>query len=97
MRNGSELKVLEEKIRSLEDVLHDIAILADGHRRSTLYSDGSSVALVSVLSLACAAIGKTGDLRRDGTILAPVGTVVEEIDGRLVRRIVDTCALPHDD
>jgi hypothetical protein len=46
------------RIEQLEELLYDIALMADGHKRSTLYVDGSNVALVNIRNMAAAATGR---------------------------------------
>jgi hypothetical protein len=72
-----ELAVLRKQIDILHEVLEDIAMIADGHRKSTLVDQsGNNVALSAILVRAASAIGKEERLRETGTIFAPVGTVV---------------------
>jgi hypothetical protein len=68
---------LRQRQADLLDVIEDIAMIADGHRKSTLYdAAGNNVALSAILVRAAAAIGKEKRLRETGTIFAPLGTIV---------------------
>lgn len=72
-----ELKALRNRVASLSDIIEEIAMIADGHRKSTLRDDaGSNVALSVILGFAAAAIGKEERLRDTGTIFPPIGTIV---------------------
>lgn len=64
---------LEERIAELEDALFDVALVADGHRWSTAYDEaGMNIALCVILARAAASLGRTGELRERGTLLASV-------------------------
>lgn len=72
-----ELEVLRERVSHLTDVLEDIAMIADGHRKATLRdADGNNVALSAILARAASVIGRAERLRDTGTIFAPPGSVV---------------------
>jgi hypothetical protein len=69
--------ILRLRVATLLDVLEDIALIADGHRKSTLCDPaGNSVALSVILGRAAAAIGKEERLRETGTVFAPPGAIV---------------------
>ncbi|MDW9479004.1 hypothetical protein GOB57_09990 [Sinorhizobium meliloti] len=63
------------RLELLEDLLMDIALIADGHRTSKLYIDGENAALVNIRNMAAVALGLKDQLVDRGTLLAPVGTV----------------------
>lgn len=72
-----ELVALRKKASLLSEVIEEIAMIADGHRKSTLRDDaGNNVALSVILGHAAAAVGKGDRLRETGTIFAPPGTVI---------------------
>lgn len=59
------------RVEALEQALLDIALLADGHRSSRAYDgEGRNIALCVVLALAATALGRSDDLRQNGTLLA---------------------------
>ncbi len=60
----------DERIERLEELLYDIALMADSHKASTLYVQGENVALVNIRNMAAGAIGKGDLLREKGTLLA---------------------------
>ena len=69
--------ILRRHVADLLDVVEDIALIADGHRRSTAVdADGNNIALSVILGLAAGAIGKADRLRETGTIFTPPGTTV---------------------
>jgi hypothetical protein len=73
----NELASLRKRVEMLSDVMEEIAMIADGHRKSTLrYASGNNVALSVILGRAASAIGREERLRETGTIFAPLGTVV---------------------
>jgi hypothetical protein len=73
----NELASLRKRVETLSDVMEEIAMIADGHRKSTLRdADGNIVALSVILGRAASAIGREERLRETGTIFAPLGTVV---------------------
>lgn len=77
MPENDEIAMLRQSVSDLVDVIEDIAMIADGHRKSTLRDDaGNNVALSVILGRAAAAIGKEDRLRVSGTIFAPLGSVV---------------------
>lgn len=69
----------DEHIERLEELLYDIALMADGHKVSRLYLEGENVALVTIRNMAAGAIGMGGLLREKGTLLA-AGTAVADRD-----------------
>ncbi len=72
-----ELKALRDRVAALSDIIEDIALIADGHRKSTLRdAAGNNMALYVILGRAAAVIGKEDMLRETGTIFPPIGTVV---------------------
>jgi hypothetical protein len=77
MPENDEIAMLRQRVSDLVDVIEDIAMIADGHRKSTL-SDaaGNNVALSVILGRAASVIGKEERLRETGTIFSPVGTIV---------------------
>lgn len=77
MPENDEIAMLRQSVSDLVDVIEDIAMIADGHRKSTLRDDaGNNVALSVILGRAAAVIGKEDMLRDTGTIFPPVGTIV---------------------
>lgn len=66
-----------ERIERLEEVLMDIALIADGHKASRLYVNDENVALIVIRNMASGAIGLEERLREEGTIIAPMGTIIE--------------------
>lgn len=77
MPDEDEIAMLRQRVLDLSDVIQEIALIADGHRKSTLRDDaGNNTALSVILGRAAAAIGKEEMLRDTGTIFAPVGTIV---------------------
>lgn len=75
--NLDELKALRKKAAILFDALEDIALIADGHRKSTAYDEaGNNIALSVILGRAATAVGWGERLQETGTVIAPVGTVV---------------------
>lgn len=58
----------DERIEKLETLLHDIALMADGHKTSRLYVGGVNVALENIRNMAAFEIGLAENLRRDGTL-----------------------------
>lgn len=62
----------DEKVRrieELEDLLLDIALIADGHKASRAVVAGENVALVTIRNMAAAKIGMMETLRQDGTLI----------------------------
>ena len=59
---------LGERIERLEELLYDIALMADGHKSSRLYVEGANVALVNIRNMAASILGLEGRLRNDGTL-----------------------------
>jgi hypothetical protein len=75
--DAKELKALRDRVAALSDIIEDIAMIADGHRKSTLRDEaGNNMALSVILGRAAAAIGKEERLRQTGTIFPPIGTIV---------------------
>lgn len=62
----------DERIERLEELLHDIALMADNHKASTLYVEGENVALVNIRNMAAFSIGLADVLSERGTLLAPL-------------------------
>lgn len=60
----------DRRIEELEELLLDIALMADGHKASKVVAAGENVALVTIRNMAAAKIGMMETLRRDGTIFA---------------------------
>ena len=74
---ASEAASLERKLCELLDIIEDIAMIADGHRKSgAMDSHGNNVALSVILGLAAGAIGRSDRLRETGTIFAAPGSTV---------------------
>ncbi|MCZ7861317.1 hypothetical protein O9X98_07905 [Agrobacterium salinitolerans] len=69
----------DERIERLEELLYDIALMAESHKVSRLYLEGENVALVTIRNMAAGAIGMGGLLREKGTLLA-AGTAVADRD-----------------
>ncbi|MCV9965113.1 hypothetical protein OIU34_24840 [Pararhizobium sp. BT-229] len=67
----------DERIERLEDILYDIALMADRHKASALYVEGDNVALVTIRNMAAEGIGKGHLLREKGTLLAVRTAVVD--------------------
>jgi hypothetical protein len=61
-------KAREVRIERLEELLYDIALIADGHKSSTLYIAGENAALVNVRNMAAMAVGLGDRLRETGTV-----------------------------
>jgi hypothetical protein len=61
-------KARDAKIEKLEDVLLDIALIADGHKASRLYLEGENAALVNIRNMAAVAVGLGDRLRETGTV-----------------------------
>ncbi|MBY3433414.1 hypothetical protein HFN89_04500 [Rhizobium laguerreae] len=59
-----------DRIERLEELLHDIALIADGHKSSTLYIGGENAALVNIRNMAAMAIGLSDRLRLNGTLFS---------------------------
>jgi hypothetical protein len=77
MPENDEIAMLRQRVADLVDVIEDIAMIADGHRKSTLAdAAGNNVALSVILVRAASVIGKEERLRETGTIFPPVGTIV---------------------
>lgn len=71
MSASGEIERLRARIEGLEDALLDVALVADGYRRSRACDEtGSNIALSVVLSRAAAALGRSDELRERGTLLA---------------------------
>jgi hypothetical protein len=71
MSVATEIERLLSRIDSLEGALFDVALLADGHRRSRVYDEtGANIALSVILAHAAAALGRTDVLRERGTLFA---------------------------
>ena len=64
----------DERIERLEDLLHDIALMADNHKASRLYVEGENVALVNIRNMAAFSIGLTDVHRERGALAAPAET-----------------------
>nr|WP_250807695.1 hypothetical protein [Neorhizobium tomejilense] len=71
------LDARDRRIEQLEALLYDIAIMADGHKASTLYVRDENVALVNIRNMAGFAIGLEDTLRERGTLFAAGWRVVE--------------------
>jgi len=54
----------DARIEELEDLLHDIAIMAEGHKTSRLHVDGQNVALANIRNMAALAIGMSAPFRK---------------------------------
>lgn len=75
--DAKELKALRHRVAALSDAIEEIAMIADGHRKSTLRDEaGNNMALSVILGCAAAAIGRQERLRETGTIFPPIGTIV---------------------
>lgn len=71
-RERRKAKAKDARIEKLEDILLDIALIADGHRASTLYIAGENAALVNVRNMAAMAVGLGDRLKDKGTLFATV-------------------------
>jgi hypothetical protein len=68
---SAEIERLRARVDSLEDALLDVALLADGHRRSRACDEtGANIALSVVLARAASALGRSDELRERGALLA---------------------------
>jgi hypothetical protein len=67
--NKDELSIMHTRLEKLENLLEDIALIADGHKSSRLYVDGENVALVSIRNMANLAIG-----RKASVVIGPTTT-----------------------
>ncbi|MBY3151223.1 hypothetical protein HFO56_02255 [Rhizobium laguerreae] len=64
------------RIERLEELLHDIALIADGHKSSTLYIGGENAALINIRNMAATAIGLGDRLRENGTLFSTDPSVI---------------------
>lgn len=62
----------EDRVERLEDLLYDIALMADRHKSSTLFVEGENVALVNIRNMAIMALGLQDHIVSHGTLLASV-------------------------
>ena len=50
---------IQRELEKLEDTLFAIAMQAHGHKKSTLYKNGSNVALANIVAIAANALDET--------------------------------------
>ncbi|MCS4089535.1 hypothetical protein [Rhizobium sp. BK176] len=62
------------RIERLEEVLLEIALIADGHKSSRLYIGDENAALVNVRNMAAMAVGLGDRLKETGTVFR-TGTI----------------------
>lgn len=75
--SGERRKEMDKdaRIERLEELLYDIALIADGHKASTLYISGENAALVNVRNMAAMAIGLGDRLKDKRTLFATILSV----------------------
>jgi len=74
---SSETDCLKRRIANLLDLIEDIAMIADGHRKSVAQdADGNNIALSVILVRAAEAIGRSDRLSETGAVFAAPGSIV---------------------
>jgi hypothetical protein len=68
----------DERIERLEELLYDIALMADNHKASRLYVEGENVALVNIRNMAAFSIGLADTLRERGALIVSSPNVTTE-------------------